>query len=86
MGQMENKSQLKTKIQQFAAGVSYTPKILRNMNEICEEMGVGPKTVKKWVEQGAPIAVEGEGRNKRYSAEIACLQKWRGQQSLRAHI
>lgn len=59
------------------AQVSYVPKILRNMAEICEEMGVGPKTVKKWVEQGAPIAVEGEGAKVRYSAEVALLQIWR---------
>ena len=57
--------------------VSYTPKILRTMTEICEEMGVGPKTVKKWVEQGAPIAVGGEGGNSRYSAEAVRLQAWR---------
>ncbi|MCD7984148.1 MAG: MerR family transcriptional regulator [Desulfovibrio sp.] len=57
--------------------VSYTPKILRNMAEICEEMGVGEKTVKKWVKQGAPVAVEGDGRRVRYSAEVARLQAWR---------
>ena len=57
--------------------VSYTPKVLRNMAEICEEMGVGPKTVKKWVEQGAPIAVEGDGRKVRYSSEMVRLQAWR---------
>ena len=57
--------------------VSYTPKVLRNMAEICEEMGVGPKTVKKWVEQGAPIAVEGDGRKVRYSSEMVRLQTWR---------
>jgi transposase len=59
------------------AQVSYVPKILRNMAEICEEMGVGEKTVKAWVKRGAPIAVEGEGRNTRYSAESAWLQRWR---------
>ncbi|WP_417292370.1 MerR family transcriptional regulator [Desulfovibrio porci] len=59
--------------------VSYTPRILRNMAEICEEMGVGPKTVKKWVEQGAPIAVEGDGRKVRYSSEMVRLQVWREQ-------
>lgn len=54
------------------------PCILRTMAEICEAMGVGQKTVKKWVAQGAPIAVEGDGRRKRYSAEMATLQGWRG--------
>jgi len=57
--------------------VSYVPKILRNMAEICEEMGVGEKTVKAWVKLGAPIAVEGDGRRVRYSAEMARLQAWR---------
>ena len=60
------------------AQVSYVPKILRNMAEICEEMGVGEKTVKAWVKRGAPIAVEGKGGKIRYSAETACLQAWRG--------
>lgn len=43
-------------------GITYTPKILRNLAEICEAFGVGEKTVKAWVKQGAPIAVEGDGR------------------------
>ncbi|MCH5277743.1 MAG: MerR family transcriptional regulator [Desulfovibrionaceae bacterium] len=60
------------------AKIAYYPKILRNMEEICREMGVGAKTVKKWVAEGAPIAVEGEGHNVRYSAESARLQVWRG--------
>lgn len=55
----------------------YAPLVLRNMGEICEVMGVGHRTVRKWVEQGAPIAVEGENRRKRYSAEALSLQKWR---------
>ena len=59
--------------------ISYMPKILRNMAEICEEMGVGEKTVKAWVKRGAPIAVEGDGRRVRYSAEMARLQAWRSQ-------
>lgn len=59
------------------AQVSYVPKILRNMAEICEEMGVGEKTVKSWVQKGAPIAVEGDGRKVRYSAESLRLQNWR---------
>lgn len=63
--------------QRESAQVAYVPKILRNMAEICKEMGVGPKTVKKWVEQGAPIAVEGDGANSRYSAESVRLQLWR---------
>lgn len=61
--------------------VAYVPHILRTMTEICDAMGVGQKTVKKWVAQGAPIAVEGDGRRKRYSAEMAALQGWRGKKS-----
>ena len=58
-------------------GVAYVPCILRTMAEICEAMGVGQKTVKKWVAQGAPVALHGDGRRKRYSAEMATLQGWR---------
>ena len=64
-------------VEQKQAQVSYVPKILRNMAEICEEMGVGKKTVKAWVQKNAPIAVEGDGRKIRYSAEMAKLQAWR---------
>lgn len=64
-------------IEQRQAQVSYVPKILRNMAEICEEMGVGEKTVKAWVQRGAPIAVEGDGRKVRYSAEMVMLAMWR---------
>lgn len=60
-----------------------SPKILRSMREICGEMGVGEKTVKKWVKQGAPVAVEGRGSRKRYSAEAAALQNWRIMRSAR---
>lgn len=61
--------------------ITYTPKILRNMAEICEAFGVGEKTVKAWVKQGAPIAVEGDGRRVRYSAEMLELQNWRKAQA-----
>lgn len=63
--------------QRESAQVAYVPKILRNMAEICKEMGVGEKTVKAWIKKGAPIAVEGDGSRARYSAEIAKLQTWR---------
>lgn len=59
--------------------IIYTPKILRTMAEICEAFGVGEKTVKAWVKQGAPIAVEGDGRRVRYSAETMRLQAWKEQ-------
>lgn len=60
--------------------IAYVPTPLRSMTEICEALGVGPKTVKAWVEKGAPIAVEGEGGNTRYSAEMARLLVWREMQ------
>ena len=62
--------------------VGYSPKILRTMAEICEEMGVGAKLVKRWLAQGAPIAVEGTGTNVRYSAKALRLQMWREQQTV----
>lgn len=63
------------------APITYTPKILRNLAEICEAFGVGEKTVKAWVKQGAPIAVEGDGRRVRYSAEMGEVQRWRREQA-----
>lgn len=57
--------------------ITYTPRILRTMSEICEAFGVGEKTVKAWVKQGAPISVIGDGNRRRYSAEMASLQVWR---------
>ena len=57
--------------------VVYLPKILRTLTEICAEMGAGPETVRRWVQEGAPIAVEGEGVKRVYSAEAARLQAWR---------
>ncbi len=60
-----------------SVAVAYLPKILRSMSEICEEMGVGEKAVRSWVQQGAPIAVEGAGSKTRYSAEAGMLQVWR---------
>lgn len=58
-------------------GVSYHPKILKSIREICEEMGVGAKVVRRWAANGAPIAVEGSKKNARYSAEAVRLQLWR---------
>lgn len=57
--------------------VVYSPKILRNLDEICAEMGVSGKVVRRWVSEGAPIAVGGSGCKLRYSAELAALQAWR---------
>ena len=57
--------------------ITYTPRILRSMAEICVEMGVGEQMVLSWVSAGAPIAVEGAKNRRRYSAEAAALQLWR---------
>lgn len=42
---------------------------------------VGRETVEEWFNEGAPIAVEGDGFNRRYSANYHALQKWRVQRS-----
>lgn len=55
----------------------YTPKVLKNLVEICAEMGVGRETVMKWIDLGAPIAVEYIGKSPRYSCEARELQAWR---------
>ena len=57
----------------------YETRVLRSMREICEVLGVGRATVKKWWKCGAPIAFErdAQGVNGRYSAELASLQQWR---------
>ncbi len=57
--------------------LAYVPVPLRSMAEICDRLKVGPKMVKAWVRQGAPIAVEGDGAKVRYSAELARLLLWR---------
>lgn len=55
--------------------------VLRSMQEICVFMGAGRATVQEWISQGAPIAVEGEGRQAVYSAEAGELQRWRFERS-----
>lgn len=57
----------------------YEPQLLRSMQEICTAFGVGQKTIRAWIQQGAPIAVEGQGRRARYSTELTRLQCWREQ-------
>lgn len=60
-------------------GVVYEPKILRSLTEICEVFGVGEKQVRRWVRDGAPIIIEGEGARKRYSSELLQMYQWREQ-------
>jgi hypothetical protein len=45
-------------------------------------MGVGQETARRWIDEGAPIARECEGKKIRYSAEAASLQAWRLERSL----
>lgn len=58
-------------------GMAIQAHFLRSMCEICACMGVGKETVQEWISQGAPIAVERQGRSVRYSAEAVSLQRWR---------
>lgn len=57
--------------------VSYTPCIRTGLTEIAKAMGVCRPTVKKWIEQGAPISMDGEGCNRIYMTEIAALWQWK---------
>lgn len=62
--------------QRESAQVAYVPKILRNMAEICKEMGVGRNMVRKWVNEGAPIVTYGRCGKKRYLSEAMMLYQW----------
>ena len=66
--------------------IAYVPMILKGMTEISAALGVSQKTVKEWVEYGAPISMEGEGNNTRYSAELMRLQMWRELRTQNKHI
>lgn len=57
--------------------IAYMPTILSSKKAIAGVFGVSVKTVNKWIQLGAPIAVEGDASGARYSAEIAALQEWR---------
>ena len=37
--------------------IAYVPMILKGMTEISAALGVSQKTVKEWVEYGAPISI-----------------------------
>lgn len=55
------------------------PLHLNSLRHICTAFKVGRNTVLRWVDEGAPIAIEkDEKSNKlRYSAEYNTLQSWR---------
>ena len=57
---------------------TYVPVVLKSMAEICKAFGVGQPKVREWVEAGAPIAVEKDGRGNpvRYRSELNRLYLW----------
>ena len=61
--------------------LAYIPVPLNSMAEIRKHLSVGEVRVKEWVDAGAPIAVEGDGANARYSSELAALLMWRAEYS-----
>ncbi len=63
--------------QRESALVAYVPQILCSLTEIKKTFRVSESTVKKWIQKGAPIAVENDGARIRYSAESLRLQIWR---------
>lgn len=65
----------------MTATVSYQPTLLFGLKAIANTFRVSPKRVKLWIEQGAPIVVDGEGGSRRYTVELAALQAWRVQSS-----
>ena len=48
--------------------LAYIPVPLNSMADIRKHLSVGEARVKEWVDAGAPIAVEGDGANARYSS------------------
>lgn len=57
--------------------ITYAPCIKTGLQNIADAMGVCRDTVRKWANQGAPIVVEGEGKNLFYMTEIAALWSWK---------
>ena len=65
----------------MTVAVSYIPTLLFGLGAIADAFRVSPERVKRWIEQGAPVVVDGEGGSRRYTAELAALQAWRVQMS-----
>lgn len=61
--------------------ITYTPVLLKNMVEIMAAFNIGRETLLEWVDAGAPICVERDGRQPKYSCELAALQAWRLERS-----
>lgn len=70
----------------MTVAVSYIPTLLFGLGAIADAFRVSPERVKRWIEQGAPVVVDGEGGSRRYTAELAALQAWRVQKIGRAHV
>ena len=56
--------------------VAYVPVILTSIKTISEAFGVSPATIKRWINDGAPIIVQGDESHRRYIAELADLYLW----------
>ena len=63
----------------------YAPRILRNAGEICRTFGIGREQLQRWVEEGAPIALERDdkGHVNRYRTELFRLYLWQERRSKR---
>jgi len=55
---------------------AYVPVILTSLDDIAKQFAVSKNTVKDWVKDGAPIVVNGNERNRRYTTELADLYIW----------
>ncbi len=56
----------------------YVPVMLNSMVQICKAFNVGAATVQRWIEAGAPIAVDAGNKPgvKRYFCEMMRLYTW----------
>ena len=63
--------------------IAYVPVVLNSLAQICKKFRARAKTVKLWMEQGAPIYLEQDGKRKRYFCEVAALFLWRKEQAKR---
>ena len=61
--------------------LAYIPVPLNSMADIRKHLSVGESRVKEWVDAGAPIAVDEDNANARYSSELAALLTWRAEYS-----
>ena len=55
---------------------AYVPVILTSLKDIAMLFAVSQATIKDWASAGAPIIVNGNGSNRRYTTELADLYCW----------